>query len=1677
MKQNATILYIEDDSDTRRVYGDFFKQHATTLITAENGAEGLSKFITHHPDLVITDIRMNSGNGPELITAIRKIDEKTPIIVFSAYVKEDFIKESIRTKVNGYIQKPSDNELFSSMINDFLTKKDKNKAETIKKSAYIDEENDLSIHHTKEDGLMIVGIGASAGGLEALSALVAGLPKENNTAYVVAQHLSPTHKTMLVDLLSRETKLFIKDAEHGETLQSDVIYITPPNSNIELNSKNQIILSAPEKYSFLPKPSVNQLFISLAENKKDKSVGIILSGTGSDGAQGMRAINSEGGITIVQEPSSAKYDGMPMASINGCSVDIVIEANLIGEELVALANFPRQKVLKRHQIIEPNDEISTIFRLLYQYKKIDFAVYKNTTIGRRIERRMVAIKVTTLRDYVDVLEKDKKEVELLYKDILIGVTRFFRDKECFNSLKNILNKYLDENEEQSEFRIWMPGSSTGEEAYSISILLQEILEQRNQTMHIRIFATDIDDDALKIARKGIYSEASMSEIDEDMIKKCFNIKNNEFEVKKHLRENIVFSFHNLLADPPFKDLDLVVCRNLLIYFNLDAQKYIMPSFHYGLKNNGILFLGKAENATNFEHFFVPTDKLNKIFKTIPVSKKDYNIATVTAPIYAQANVLKKNKDDFKVPLHDTVISEASKILMPNIIVTNEQLEVIYKKGSLSYVNIPEGYVSYNLYKLVDPKLSIDLRTIVNTAKKEEITVSSAYIPTLVNGTTRLVKIYAVPIINNRTRMFIFYFHEIDEKDMPQFIINTTQGTSSSSDHILELELHRTKEHMQTLVEELETSNEELQSTNEELQSSNEELQSTNEELETSNEELQSTNEELQTAYSELKEMYQNVSLMKDEYSSLTRRYESILNNINDAVIISNLEGVFLRTNTAMERITGYNKDRLLGMCWQDLLNDKETSLYKGKHTELISDGKSGPYVVDISTINKDRKFLSIENYISKDEKGNVQVWSFASDISKEKAIQEKLEMNQKKYILTFEKANIGIAHVGLNGILMSVNNTLCEHLAYTKKELQKLTIKDITYPDDFENDLEFVNKLLAGEEDTYKIEKRYYTKNKTIIWVRISVTIVRNNNNNPYYFILIIENIDKQKESMRQYSQAQVVFNSTQEAIVITDDKTKILSVNPSFEEISGFSIDEIIGKRINVLKSNKHTPEFYADMWRSIKQTGIWSGEIINRNKSGEIYPAYLNINTVKDDNNKVIQYIGVLTDISFIKQSQEKIQFLANHDTLTKLPNRSLLTDRLNHSLEQARRTNSFLALLFIDLDRFKIVNDGLGHQIGDEVLIEVSKRLQTTLRDQDTIARHGGDEFVVIINNLESPIKASKIAQNIIDSISKPMIIESNTIQISSSIGISIYPNDGITSAELIRQADIAMYEAKSAGRNTYRFTSEELSSNAFEKATLENAIRQGLNQHQFEVHYQPIINMKTLEFLHCEALLRWKHPQLGMVMPSKFIPIAEESELIVALDEYVTYEVISNLSKLEKDSICKCKVAINYSIRDFENNTSFHNFKKYLKNNKVDPNSIIIEVTERKFMMDRKDNKQLLNRYKDLGVNFALDDFGTGYSNLGYLSEMPFNTLKIDRSFVEKIGKDKKSEEIIKASIAIAKALELHTIAEGIETKEQFDFLNSYGCEAAQGFYISKAKPMNVILEYINGEKKFLEDENL
>lgn len=722
----------------------------------------------------------------------------------------------------------------------------------------------------KKAPVVIVGVGSSAGGLEALQTFVKNLPTQSNMSYIVAQHLSPTYKSMMVDLLQKEAKIKILEAQNGLVAAANTMYICPPNKNITVTD-NIIHISEPLSSTYSPKPSVDLLFESLANYKRDKAIGIILSGTGSDGSRGIRAIKAEGGFTIAQEPESAKYDGMPISAINTGNIDMILPPEVLGDELVDIISYPirvnengdEQDQKKYHNVYK------NILTKLAKETKVDFSLYKSSTIVRRIERRMATLKVTSVTDYNNHLLRNKEEINELFKDILIGVTSFFRDTEPFEALESKLREYFKVKEDKI-FRVWIPACSTGEEPYTIAMILSEILGSKVAGYKIQIFASDLDTIAIEYARKGLYPESAIIDIPKKYKNKYFTVKGDQFEIIKPIKEMVIFSRHNIAQDPPFLRLDLISCRNLLIYFTTELQKKIFPLFHYSLRANGVLLLGKSESVGPFQNYFKTIDKKWKLYEAIYLGRKE-------APIMTGNYVPERYIEPKDTPLmikpptmSDILVSKIQEFILPSTIIINEMMDIVFIKGDNKYITRPDGEVTDNIFKNINSVLSVELRTLINDTKHSKSMIKSKYHKIQMGqNETKFVRIIILPVLEelNTPPLFILFFQD-EEPEHIQPIDLENIGEDDAKVKQIEIELMKTREQLQTVIEELETSNEEMQSMNEELQSSNEELQSSNEELETTNEELQSTNEELQTAYSELRASYDEKQEQKDELEKL-----------------------------------------------------------------------------------------------------------------------------------------------------------------------------------------------------------------------------------------------------------------------------------------------------------------------------------------------------------------------------------------------------------------------------------------------------------------------------------------------------------------------------------------------------------------------------------------------------------------------------------------------------------------------------------------------------------------------------------------------------------------------------------------------------------------------------------------
>jgi diguanylate cyclase (GGDEF)-like protein/PAS domain S-box-containing protein len=553
------------------------------------------------------------------------------------------------------------------------------------------------------------------------------------------------------------------------------------------------------------------------------------------------------------------------------------------------------------------------------------------------------------------------------------------------------------------------------------------------------------------------------------------------------------------------------------------------------------------------------------------------------------------------------------------------------------------------------------------------------------------------------------------------------------------------------------------------------------------------------------------------------------------------------------------------------------------------------------------------------------------------------------------------------------------------------------------------------------------------------------------------EQTQAREQAQRQLVLAQQVFDNSSEGIVMTDADNRILAVNRAFSDITGFSREEAVGRWPNILKSGKQTEEFYQAMWRQLKTLGHWRGELWNRRKDGSLYPEWLGISVVRNDAGEVVNYVGIFSDMTERKEADERVKFLAHHDALTGLPNRVLLMERLQHALVRSRRQNEGVAVLFIDYDRFKYVNDSLGHQAGDELLVQVAARLLSCVREKDTVSRLGGDEFVILLEDLLDDRSAAAVAQKVLNSSKEPFITGGQELSLTSSIGISIFPADGDSAESLIKNADAAMYHAKSVGRNNFQFYTAQLNAEILERLKMETKLRRAVEADELRLYYQPQVDFQSGALIGVEALLRWSHPEQGLISPHRFISVAEETGQIVELGEWVIGEACRQNKAWQEKGLPSVPVAVNISALQYQSTGFLQSVLDALDRTGLDPRYLELELTESLLMEQIDDKLAVMRELKSRDIKLSIDDFGTGFSSLSYLKSFPIDKLKIDRSFVNDIMDDPDDAAIVAAIINMSRGLRLTTIAEGVETAEQYHRLKELGCGELQGFYIARPMP--------------------
>jgi two-component system CheB/CheR fusion protein len=1637
----------------------------------------------------------------------------------------------------------------------------------------------------------IVGVGASAGGLEALRALVSHLPPQAGLTYVIAQHLSPTHHSMLVTLLARETRLPVAEVTNGLTPQANVIYVTPARTNVTVENGRLRLTEATRRTS--PKPSVDEFFLSLAEDQGENAIGVVLSGTGTDGARGIRAIRAAGGATFVQDQDSARYGGMPHAAEETGCVDYVLPPEQIADRLARVA----QLAVVEHDAMPAETRTVTAFERVCSLVRgrtgIDFHVYKDNTLRRRMRRRMAATRQDSLEDYEAYLRENAAEVENLAREVLISVTSLFRDRDAFTALAKAVDELVSTRRESEEIRVWVPGCATGEEAYSLAILLAEAGDKAGRHHRVQIFATDIDAHALARARRGLFPATEGAGVPPLLLTKYFTQSGDELQISKRIREMMVFSAQDLSRDPPFLRLDLVSCRNVLIYFRPQAQQRVLETFYHALNPGGLLFLGRSETPHHEAKLFAALQEKARIYRRMEgVLERSLPSVRVTPLRRQQAE---KTAAPERAPLSERVLAAIQGRLLPPSVLVDERLDLQHVFGDVSpFVRIASGTANLNLATLVIHELRVDVRSMVLKAQREpDKPVVHMVHPNALPAPLR-IGVLTVPAPSGPAPWFLVTFDAAPERAAAVPGQGTQLEDRDAQIVALEEQLTATREHLHTVIEELETSNEELQSVNEELQSVNEELQSANEELQSANEELETANEELQSSNEELTTVNEELEAKTHELIALYNDLQNVKDSLAYPLIVLDEHQRVMLYNPPATQVFGLTPGAVGQLLFSlpchidvgDLRSSIEGVIQRGERHEQQVDGPRC-------------WLISVRPYVDEAERRRGAVLVFVDNTDVKHAEQRLLEVNarlQDSHRFTrsiIDSLEDHICVIDESGTIIAVNESWRNFAAANGgasgmmgvgsnyvRACQPASAAGDACATDF---LAGLRAVMDGRAEQFSMEYPCHSPDQHR-WFMVRVTPFHGEG--PRHLVIVHEDVTARKRSEKALRLQSRALDASLNGIVIADARMPdmpLVYVNRAFEETTGYSAAEALGRNCRFLQGEDLEQPGLQQIRRVLEDGTPGRALLRNYRKDGTLFWNELSLYPVTDDEGRAAYFVGIQRDMSAVvasesalkaslereklaltfadvgtfewdiranrivssdialhllglsgtahemdftamrsavheddrplfddaikvclaghgnldleyrvrwpdgtihwlhtkgdvqtdaegiarrmlclsqditqrRETDERVRFIAHHDALTGLPNRTLLRDRLQQAINGGRRHKSRVAVLFIDLDHFKTVNDSLGHQIGDQLLQGVANRLRTCTRDTDTLCRQSGDEYIVVLPGVRDSGEAAHVATKIVETLSAPYHIEGHELTVTPSIGISIYPEDGDSIDVLVRNADAAMYHAKGSGRSNFQFFTPEMNARATERLAIATQLRRALSRAELRVYYQPQYDVNSGQLVGAEALVRWLHPERGLLLPETFIPVAEESDLLIEMGKWVLQEACLQNRRWQDQGLRSIPVAVNFSPLQFRRMNVIETVSRALHDSGLTAECLEIELTERAFMSDADESAATLRDLHKLGIRLAVDDFGTGYSSLSYLMRFPIDKLKIDRSFVLALPTDVGAAAIVRAVINLGHSLNLDIVAEGVETEHQLDFLRKAHCSTFQGFLAQPA----------------------
>jgi two-component system, chemotaxis family, CheB/CheR fusion protein len=1492
-----------------------------------------------------------------------------------------------------------------------------------------------------------VGIGSSAGGIAALQALLRGLPGGLPFAYVVAQHMSPDQDSHLVELLARETGLRVVFALDGMELTPGSVVVAQAGCDIRVVGDRVQVVSPGGSPG--PSPSIDSLFNSLADSWGPRAVAVVLSGSGDDGVQGAEAVRAGGGLVIAETPDSAGFGAMPQAAIDSGAVELVLDPAEMGPELGRMAAaVPGSAEVGSAE----SDDTEAIIASLRWVTGIDFSGYKRPTIQRQIARRRALTQVGEVSAYRDEVARDPGEAQALARALLVTVTSFFRDPDSWTALGGLLGRVCAERDPAVRLRVWVPGCATGEEAYTAGMIAAEALgNPEDLAARLKVFATDLNEASLEVARRGVYTQESVSAIPEPYRQRWLTEgEAGTLEVVTSLRACVVYARHNVAFDPPFPNINLICLRNTMIYLQPHLRDGVLRLCHFALAPDGLLLLGDSERLDIAEQHFVAQDRAHHIYRRRAGVGMETLPTAVTRPTPVVRAPATLGGFHEQAALQDELIRQFS----PPGLVVDANDQVVRMIGDVTpWCEFPDGaysnHVTGLLRKPIRPVVSALLLQVRRGGR------DTAEADAHCDGTW--VHCTVARLGGSQDGLAVLSFRPVADPAAPRGTDTAAADTTGSPAtdipaDLLVAQLTATQRALEVSLADLSAANEEQQVLNEELQASAEELQASSEELQAANEELAASNEELSTMNAELQ-------IRGDLLVQANTDLQNIQSSLTSGMILVDRELRVIRyTPLAVRLFSLIEAD--IGRPLTAIPTSLPVAGLSGQLQAAVNDSVSG--IVEVQGPEAD--FLLACQPFTAAEGEVIGAVVVVTDVTELSAARRAIACTRADLEVVTNALVEAVWLTDADGRLRVLNRRVTDMfgLDYDQVLADPGLLSTAVHPDDRAHVAAAAKSRSPSRDITYRVVR----PDGSLRWIQEHCQLVAGPAGDGDLVVSsALDVTDRRVLADAAHDRdlvLQAVFDNCLVGVLILGGDGSILAANDCLDTMLRYPPHSLVGTPLSLLLAGSPTPDEGGGEFAGI---GVGTSQRMMTAADGSSRFVSVSVSPVTGDQPQEAAAVAVIHDATTTQTLRNSLAAQVRYDPQTGAMTRSYFRERVVDELAHAQRRGAAVAVLWVDLDDFKAINDQYGHAVGDIVLRDSAGRLRSVTRTGDHIGRVGGDEFVILVKDIDVINHLELAIDRILAAVSEPIQVQDWLIYVSASVGVALFPEDGVDADQLLRNADTAMYTAKRGGGNQRAYFRSEMNEAAADRASMRQQLAVAVRHGDFQMFYQPILATTDLQVTAVEALLRW-HRDTEFVAAGQFVAAAGETGQMRAIGRLVLAMVDADMKELARAGLTHLPISINFSPEELEDRPLVDALLAWQPTGGF--GRVLIEVTESSQLTTGGRATETLRLIQRLGAHLVIDDFGTGYSNLQTLEHIHPSVVKIDRTMLAGADQSKRRGRVLAAAVQMAQALDARVVIEGVETADQHRLATSLGAEEMQGNLFAEAMPLTQLLDWLDDQ---------